>query len=250
LATIVEKLPLPVEIILKPALGAYVAFADVLAEVRAAERLEPVNVIDEIESAIRIEQQRDLDRDAEFGILQLQNIAWTSISTAKSNPAPGILVIHSLRNIMACWSEQSANEVGDDLLPIVYTDNPFVSLLVALENLFVVASESMQPQTATEILNCFAIMLPRLPRDRQDQAQDIVLRSLSALGEHVLTPGLDEALDRLAVAFSLATRETTARKIRDAHLVLQASVGKVGSRATRVSNSQPREGNHPGSGDG
>lgn len=75
--------------------------------------------------AYRLERQRDLDNDPAFGVEQLVNIAWTSISTAKSNPAPGLLIIRSLRDLLARWAcDTDGDEIteGEEALPIVYPD--------------------------------------------------------------------------------------------------------------------------------
>ncbi len=92
----------------------------------------------------------------------------------------------------------------------------------------------MQPQTAAEIVRTFAFMVDRLPASQQRRADDLIRRSLSALGEHVLTGELNEALTGLIRALDAAGRGQTAAEIRVAHDALQASIGKVGSRATRV----------------
>lgn len=56
-----------------------------------------------IRKAVSLEYQRDLDTDPAYGIEQLVTIGWTSISTAKSNPGPGLLAIWNLRDLLARW---------------------------------------------------------------------------------------------------------------------------------------------------
>ena len=82
-------------------------------------------------------------------------------------------------------------------MPVVYVVNVFAKLLQAFETLAVVASESMQPQTMTEFVRTFALMFERWPIDQHQRADDLIRRSLSALGEHVLTAELSEALSDL-----------------------------------------------------
>lgn len=128
--------------------------------------------------------------DPSYGIEHLTTIGWTSISTAKSNPFPGLLVIQSLRALLARWSAEQADDEAEERatpkLPVVYTDNVFARLLGSFETLAVVTSESMQPQTMAEIIRTFAVMFERLSAHEQVRATDIILRILSVLGDHVL----------------------------------------------------------------
>jgi hypothetical protein len=56
----------------------------------------------------------------------------------------------------------------------------------AFESLAVVASESMQHQSAAEIYRTFATLYHRFPVALRRQADDLLLRSLSGLGDHIL----------------------------------------------------------------
>jgi hypothetical protein len=224
-----------IEIHLLASVGDFVAFEDELALIWSASTHSSDELADQIRGAIRIEQQRDLDKDPAFGIKQLLDIGWTTVSTAKSNPAPGLLVIHSLRDIMARWSAEPRSPGEQELLPVVYNDDVFGRIFDAYEVLNVVASESMQPQTASAIWETFAIMFDRLPKDRQPRADELVRRGLSALGEHVLTAELDLALSHLAETLERSDRKDTASLVRKAQGTLRASTGRLASRSTRVS---------------
>lgn len=192
-----------------------------------------------VREAIRIELQRDLDTDPAYGIDQLAIIAWTSVSTAKSDPAPGLLVIRALRDLLARWSAGDAGRApGVDApgsVPVVYPDDLYKQVLDALETLAVVASESMQPQTAAELVRTLALIFGGLPPGQQERAGDLIRRSLSALGEHVLTAELEAALTTLIDTLDRAGRPETARLVRGARDRLGASIGRLGSRATRAS---------------
>lgn len=231
-----------VEIVMLVSIGHYVAFEDALATVWTAAQQDATAIASAVQQAVCLEQQRDLDNDPAYGIEQLAIIGWSSISTAKSNPSPGILVLHSLRDLLARWSaEQPADKAAaadKETLPVVYVDNVFAKLLDAFENLAVAASESMQPQTMTEFVRTFAIMFGRMSAEQQPRAEDLIRRSLSFLGEHVLTAPLSDALSDLKVALEVAGRRHTAAEVHAAHMMLSASVGKLGSRATRTP--QPR----------
>ncbi|MGH6609027.1 MAG: DUF2254 family protein, partial [Burkholderiaceae bacterium] len=194
-----------------------------------------------VQRAIHLEQQRDLDTDPGYGIDQLAIIGWTSVSTAKSNPAPGILVLHNLRDLLARWSVEqlepsTTNDEADrQSVPIVYHDDLFAKLFDAFETLAVVASESMQPQTAAEVIRTFAVMFDRLPAKQQPRAEDLIRRILSSLGEHVLTAELDEAIEALVRSLIKADRREAAAEVQLAQQELSVTTGKLGARSTRVS---------------
>jgi uncharacterized membrane protein len=228
------------EVVLTIAIGHYVAFEDMLATVRTTTEHAPASLVDAVRNAIRLEQQRDLDGDPAYGIDQLAVIGWTSVSTAKSNPAPGRMVLHTLRDLMARWSHEAheTHETRDRRpheVPVVYADDVFAKLLDTFEILAVVASESMQPQTMASFVRSFVLMFGRLPPEQQPRAQRLIRSSLSALGEHVLTVELDSALTELAEALDAAHQRDLAAEVRAARQAMSASLGKLGSRATRAS---------------
>ena len=227
------------EIVLLQSIGTFVAFDDVVAEVRAEHDDDAAALALAVPKALRIEQQRDLDTDPAYGIDQLTIIAWTSVSTAKSNPSPGLLVVRAVRDILARWSAeeadpQTAGTSGEEAVPLVYQDDVFARLMDGIESLAVVASESMQPQTAAELVRTLALMFDRIPPSQRPRAEDLVRRSLSALGEHVLTAELEAALGALIAALDAAGRPEPAQEVRTARDRLGRSIGKLGSRATRA----------------
>lgn len=243
LAGVIERMAVTDEVVLQVSIGQYVAYQDLLATVRVGSPKDAASLAEAIQRAVILEQQRDLDRDPAYGIEQLAIIGWTSISTAKSNPSPGAMVLHSLRDLLARWSVEPADRPPDTSgqrltpavrLPVVYVDNVFAKLLDAFETLAVVASESMQPQTISEFFRTFALMFERLLVDQRSRVEDLIRRSLSALGEHVLTAELDAVLSELTCVLEAAGRSDTAAEVRAAQAVLGASVGKLRSRATRA----------------
>lgn len=183
-----------------------------------------------------IESQRNLDTDPGFGLEQLAGIGWTSGSTAKSYPEPALLACRSLRDVLARWLAAPGHdgEARQGPKPIVYTDNVFERLIGALQSLAVVASESMQHQLLSEIYRTCAALFPKLPADMQARMEDLALRSLSALGDHVLTSELDAALSALVESLTHAGRSGSAEQVRIAQARLAAKIGELNSRSTRA----------------
>ncbi len=108
----------------------------------------------------------------------------------------------------------------------------------AFESIAAVASEAMQSQTYAEIVRSFTLTFHRLPGDQQRRVEDVLLRTLPALGDHVLTAELDEALTGLVLTLGKAGRFKTATAISAAQTELATTVGKLNSRSTRVTNAQ------------
>lgn len=228
------------EVVILHSIGDYVAFGELVAEIRTASgphvsSLEPL-----ILKAIVLEDQRDLDTDPTFGIEQLVTIGWTSISTAKSNPGPGLLAIWNLRDLFARWlqSDDSFNrEDGGTVDPdalVVYSDDLPMQVMRGFESLAAITSESMQHQCAAEIYRTFANLLHRMSPPLRRQAEDLLLRSLSGLGDHILTSTLDAALSALIDALSAAGSSQCASAIGAAQHQLELSVGRLNSRSTRT----------------
>jgi uncharacterized membrane protein len=228
------------EVVILGSIGEYVAFGDVVAEIATTSgknlsRLEPV-----VRNALALEEQRDLDTDPAFGIEQLAMIGWTSISTAKSNPSPGLLTILNLRDLLAQWVQsddafaRGGDSGADSTASVVYSDNLPEALMRAFESLAVVASESMQHQSAAEIYRSFANLFHRLPPVMQRQADDLLLRSLSGLGDHILSSDLEASLAALRAALNMHGQSRCASAIAAAQRQLQMSIGRLASRSTRA----------------
>jgi hypothetical protein len=223
-----------VEVSYLQSIGSYVAFQDPIAEIRGERGEELAALGDCVAGATAIRQDRDVDTDPAYGIDQLATIAWRSISTSQQNPSPGIAAVNALHDLLARWSSSNEPERDDPPLPDVYLDNVMASAFGALESLTVVASESMQHQTYAAILNAIAVLFERLcPAERQ-RAEDLVLRSLSGLGDQILTRALDDALAALAESLDEGGALDTARAVRVARNQLAESIGRLNSRSTRV----------------
>lgn len=223
-----------VEVVLLARIGSFVAYHDVMAYAKGLAPDEAMQLEHVVQRAVHLERQRDIVIDPAYGIEQLEMIAWTSISTAKSNPAPGLLTIRSLRDVLARWSVEEREKIDDQTLPVVYADNTFARLMDAFETLAVVSSESMQHQNYIEVVHTLTSMFERLPLDQQRRAEDIILRILSVLGDHVLTAELDAALSALISTLRATARFETADAVHAAQEQLGLSIGKLNSHSTRV----------------
>lgn len=241
LEEIARKSGTAMEVVILASIGDYVSFGDAIAELRSAGPIDSRAIEPKIRDALHLESQRDLNTDPAFGVEQISIIGWTCGSTAKSNPEPAMMACRSLRDILARWiaddsspdNYQDDKQVRDPSI-VVYTDNVMEQLVGAFESLSVVASESMQHQLAAEIYGCFATLFPRLTPSLQDRAEMLILRSVSALGEHVLTRELDTAI--LAVADSMRScgKESSAESLLLARHQLEGTIGNLNSRGTRA----------------
>lgn len=225
-----------VEIILNRAIGAYVAWHDPIAEVRASPGVDRGEIADRIGAAFEQGRERDSVSDPAYGIEQLETIAWRSISTSQQNPAPGLTAIRNLRDLLARWAECDDEQSRDDTLPVVYPDNVMQTLFGALESLSVVASESMQHQILAELYRTLEVTFPRMPMISQQATVNLVLRSLAGMSDHVLTTQLDTAVLGLADALRQGGRADAAAQVRAARDALAESIGHLNSRSTRVPN--------------
>ncbi len=205
-----------VEVVLQVSIGAYLAFQDVLGTVRAQSEGAAAAMGAVVRRAIHLEGQRDITIDPAYGIEQLEMVAWTSISTAKSNLQPGLLTIRSLRDILARWSGEEDKAAAAQPFAVVYQDNVVEHLMDTFETLAVVSSESMQHQNFIEVVHTFALMFDRLPAPWQVRVEDLILRILSALGDHVLTAQLDLALTDLIKTLTASARFETAAAVHAA----------------------------------
>ncbi|MEO6071123.1 MAG: DUF2254 family protein [Chitinophagaceae bacterium] len=228
-----SKITAEYEVVLLLSIGGFIAYGDVLAEVTVNDRESEESIVKAILSAVHIDRQRDIDFDTAYGIEQLETIAWTSISTAKSNPAPGLLTIRCLRNILARWAA-APPLVYSKQLPIVYVDNTSDKLMDAFETLAIASSESMQHQNFIEILHSITLLFDRMSTQLQQRTEDLLLRILSALGDHVLTFELEKALYAVSKKMEQSGKREVAQAIEKATEQLAQSVGKLNSRSTRA----------------
>jgi hypothetical protein len=117
----------------------------------------------------------------------------------------------------------------------VYDDGVLLDALDVLESVAVVSSESLQHQVFAEVLNGLAVIYGRLPEEQlQRRIDDLVRRAVSAMGDHVMTRDLEQAIEGFSRELRLAGHRETARMLLEARGKLRASIGELESRATRV----------------
>lgn len=227
------------EVVVLISIGDYVSFGQPIAEISGLAAPNGSDLPSVIRRSFVLEEQRNLDTDPALGVEELVTIGWTSISSAKSDPAPGLLTIWSLRDILSRWMHSDpafCSDGGDADAgpgPVVYNDNLPQQILRAFESLAVVASESMQHQCLAQIYRtiggCYPLFSPSLGR----RADDILLRSLSGLGDHILTSDLEAALDMLCDTLA-ANQSPNVNAIKKAQEQLAFSIGSINSRSTRA----------------
>ncbi|MEP7081090.1 MAG: DUF2254 family protein [Ginsengibacter sp.] len=228
-----KKAKAEVEVVLKVSIGEYVTYKDVIAFVTSENFSDGETVGNVVSKSIKIEKKNDIGSDPFGGIVEMETIGWTSISTAKSNPAPGVITIRTFCNLLLRWSDINV-EPDKNVYPIVYEDNVVPRLMDGFTTLTVAASESMQHQNFIEILHAFTTAFCQLNPQNKLRAEDIIMRLLSAMGEFVLTAPLENELNKLIEILFAAGRIETANAVEAAKNKLKQSIGKLNSRATRV----------------
>lgn len=231
-----------VEIVLQCQVGSYVAFHDPLADISARTPDDLAPVAEVLERAIELAPRRDIRVDPAFGLVQLETIAWTSISPAKANPAPGILTVRVLRDLLSRWSDQAANDAEEGttqaqpapcVLPIVYHDTVPEQWERTIEALAVAASTASQYRIIAEILWMYAVTFGRLPEDQRERAEILILRVLPILRELDPTAELVEAMRALETSLQNSSRYATASVAMQAREALVQRVGCIDQHPER-----------------
>ncbi len=139
-----------------------------------------------------------------------------------------------MRDLLLRWPDFDTGEATTEPYPIVYNDNVMQKLMSTFETLAIVSSESMQHQNFIEVIHTFTLVFGRLSPENQIRTEDIILRILSSMGDHVLTALLETELNALVNMLVNAGRTETADAVEKAKNKLKLSVGKLNSRSTRV----------------
>ncbi len=191
-----------VEVHLLVSVGCYVIYEDQIADIEAEYAEDAEQVGQSVRRSLDLSRQRDILNDAAFGLEQLETIGWTAISSAKSDPAPGLMVIRSAGDLLSHWvRDQSLAENQEkkpkETLNVVYHDDFLDRLIDVLESAQVAAHELQQHMSLAEVYVTLMNTFIRLNPSLQRRIVDLLLRGLPALESLVLTRTLEQALGQV-----------------------------------------------------
>lgn len=236
LLAMISRRGAPGQIVFKHSIGHYIPFGEVIATLHNTRQEDKEWMLNAIRACISLRVHRNLDFDAAFGIEQLENIAWTSGSSAQSNPSPAVLCVRNLHDIFNCWigsTDKDGEQVGEQ--PVIYLhDEVQHKLFTCLQNIAVVTSESMQHQVFIAILEIFIGTLRKAPRAWQEEMEETILIMISVMGDHVYTTAMDRSTTALVEELKKQGLSDTARALSRAAGKLKDTVGRLNSRGTRV----------------
>lgn len=188
-----------VEVVFHTRVGHHVVYGDILCDVRGADEETRQWLAMMILDAITLENLPNIRVDPGYAADQLSNVAWTTGSSSQQNPEAAMAAVTTMRDLISRWTARGlpdAEQYGGEL-PIVYTDGIVAQLLGRLASLMAGASAAGQHQTVAQVLNAYAIMLPRLiPGDRA-YALDALERALPAAAYQVRTLEMERSVQEL-----------------------------------------------------
>lgn len=191
-----------VEIELLAGLGSHTVVGRELAAVRGKDAAERERLADAVLDALRCGRERQLDREPVYGVHQLSSIGWAAAT--ERDPEAALIAVDGLHTLLAEWARERPpvnrpDEDGDPL-PLVYCDTTIAEVLSSLASIAVAAGCGGQHQTCAQVLDVFAMALPRLSPDAQRVAVAQVRRAVTTTSTYPLTVELDRALTRLTDA--------------------------------------------------
>ncbi len=218
-----------VEVHLLVAIGAYVIYEDQIADIDAEFADDAEQVGEAVRRSLDLSRQRDILYDAAYGLEQLETIGWTSISSAKSDPAPGLMVIRSAGDLLSHWVReellQEAPKAGN--LDVVYHDDVMDRLLDVLELAAVAAYESKQHMSFSEVYCTLMASFVHMPPLMQGRTLDLLMRSLPALRGQILTNNLDQTIDLTVRTLQSSGYADAASAIQQTRDELAEKIGKL-----------------------
>ncbi len=224
------------EVELRLEVGDYASYGDELARVRAEDPAEAERLAGVTRKAIRLDSQRATERDPSFGVDQILMIGWSSGSTARHNPGVALDAVRNLRDIVARWTVNYEEVEGSDgTIPLVYPDGLVQKAIGAMEAIAVVATESMQSVTFEEVMHAYRHVFHKLPEKLQDRAAVSLCRLVTGLGDLLLTPQLESALDGVARTLRDAGYPDNADVVEASTREMASTAGTLAARSTRVS---------------
>lgn len=153
-----------VEVILHVTVGSHIGHGDVVASVKDGDRNHAKRLAAQAAKAVEVGKEPELSADPTTGISEIGNIAWTSGSTARQNPAIAREALDALTDICSRWLDDREHESHidpQDVLPIVYEDNDLDRVLEEIYNLLVSANESHQHHLSAWVIDAYCTLMPR-----------------------------------------------------------------------------------------
>ncbi len=153
-----------------------------------------------VRGAFGLDDIRDVDVESGYATDQLENIAWSSATSAQQSPETAITAIRALDDLASRWllageRDRSSRAADEDERAVVYEDGAVERVLLSLGTLLVATAESRQAQTCAKILRAFAGIAPRLQSEKEKRAFDESLdTALPGVIQHAEIPVLSRAL--------------------------------------------------------
>jgi uncharacterized membrane protein len=186
------------EMVVHAAVGEFVSYRDILAEIRSRDIAEAQRVAGCVGEAFTLAREREPDYDSRFNLLQLEVMGWTEASSSKQNPETALMVVHTLRDLLRRWAlmDLAPADVKEPVA-VVYPDRVVERVVDAFESLAVASVESMQHQVFAEVLEALALSYRDLPRGVQQRVDSMLRRVVPGLRQHFYTVRLQDALNQM-----------------------------------------------------
>ncbi|HVQ97964.1 MAG TPA: DUF2254 family protein [Mycobacterium sp.] len=187
------------EIELCARLGNHIVTGSDLAAVRAERDSDRERLAEAVLDALRCGRERQLGRDPVYGVHQLSSIGWAAAT--QRDPEAAVVAVDGLHTLLSRWAQEPSRDSGSvedgGVQPVVYRDTTIPEVLSALSSIAVGAIEGGQHQTCAQVLNVFAMTLPRLSPEYQHAALGQVRRTLPTATSHPFSAELERALTTL-----------------------------------------------------
>ena len=208
-----------VEIEIAASIGTYFARRDTVATIKADDPARARAFLPAVTAALRIESDRDLGADPAWGIVELESMAWTTVSSAKSTPEPPRMVIHALRDMLVQWTDGHQPDRGKNEAepwPLVYRDDLHLQVLDAIATIAAGANESLQHVVMAEALQALSLLMESTCAALQPAICDVARRVVPALKPLILTRSLERALRQLIKTLEKQGRQDIADELATA----------------------------------
>lgn len=229
-----EKCHSETEIIAHFHLGDYLSYGSQLFSIKTYEPGNVEDLSECLQHVIEQKEKRTVGNNPKYGFEQMETMAWSGGSTALQNPETILIVLNGVQSALGQLIFDSEITHDEEKIAFCYNDSVITSAANVLESLAIVSSESLQHQVFSEVLANISLAYPFVSNDIKTKFNDVIIRILSAMGEHVLSEDLDKSLTNLTETLFSDGNQRTALILRDAHQKLSESVGHLGNRGTRV----------------